>query len=143
MVPFLVPMIIRHLLLRVPKKGAIILTTSHMWECVGIRRLGHRFCSPSFWVAARVLEVGSTRMPSRTPCCCCVVESVHIQITFRSAAVLWSQHASKFYVAALLQYRQCRGVRCQNTSAKWQEEKRIQPTTKTFGWVEQITKLGC
>ena len=30
MVPFWVPNIVRHLLFRVPKKGALILTTTHM-----------------------------------------------------------------------------------------------------------------
>ena len=29
--PFLVPIIVRHLIFRVPKKGVIILTTTHMW----------------------------------------------------------------------------------------------------------------
>ena len=31
MVPFWIPIIIRHLIFRVPKKGAIVLTTTHIY----------------------------------------------------------------------------------------------------------------
>ena len=38
MVPFWVPMIIRHLIFRVPRKGTIILTTTHLGILLGSSR---------------------------------------------------------------------------------------------------------
>ena len=74
MVPFWVPIIIRHLLFRVPKKGTIILTTTHV-SCQGVywlRSVGGTVVG--FGVGMRQMSfVDSQRAVSR----------VHVRLGFR------------------------------------------------------------